>query len=71
MPRYDLDTNTVGELLADPDVVALMERHRPGLAASSDVRSVAHLTVNQALGEALRYASQEEVQRARAELESL
>lgn len=29
MARYDITTATLGTLLADPDVVAIMEKHAP------------------------------------------
>ena len=31
MARYDITTATLGTLLADPDVVAIMEKHAPGI----------------------------------------
>lgn len=71
MSRYDLSKNTVGELLADPDVVSIVERFRPGLSTSADATSVAHLSVNEALVMAQRYAKPGELEAARAELEAL
>ncbi len=71
MSRYDLSRNTVADLLADEDVVAIVERHRPSMSTSKDVASVANLPVDQALHLAQRYASAGEIEEARAELEAL
>ncbi len=69
--RYDLSKATVDEVLADPEVVAVVERFRPGLSKSRDAKSVEHLTVDQALEVAKRYARPGELERARAALEAL
>lgn len=71
MARYDLARDTVAKLLADPEVVAIVERYRPGLSTSRDAREVAQLTVDQAFELARRYASPAELAAGRAELEAL
>lgn len=71
MARYNLARDTVAMLLADPEVVAIVERHRPGLSTSRDARDVAHLTVDQAFELARRYATPEQIAAGRAELEAL
>ena len=71
MARYDLSTTTVDELLQDPDVVAIVERIRPGLLGTDDVRAVAAMTVEEALERARPYAREGELEAARAELDAL
>jgi hypothetical protein len=71
MNRYDLSTATVADLLVDPEVVAIVERFRPGLSESEDVRSVADLTVDQALELARPYAKTGELEAVRTALEAL
>ncbi len=34
MPKYDLQTTTLGELLEDPRVVEIMEKHVPGMTTN-------------------------------------
>ena len=34
MAKYDPNTTTLGELLADPDVVAILEKHAPGITSN-------------------------------------
>ena len=34
MAKYDLNATTLGELLEDPDVVAIMEKHAPGITSN-------------------------------------
>ncbi len=71
MSRHDLSTTTVAQLLADGEVVAIVERYRPGLTGSQDVASVAGLPVNEALKLAERYAKPGEIEQWRAEVEAL
>jgi hypothetical protein len=34
MAKYDLNATTLGELLDDPEVVAIMEKHAPGITSN-------------------------------------
>ncbi len=34
MAKYDLTMTTLGTLLEDPDVVAIMEKHAPGITSN-------------------------------------
>ena len=34
MARYDINTTTLGTLLDDPEVAALLEEHAPGLTSN-------------------------------------
>ena len=71
MNRYDLSRTTVEQLLADEEAVAILERYRPGLAGSRGLATVADLPVEEALKLAERYAKPGEIEKARAELETL
>jgi hypothetical protein len=66
MNRYDLSTATVADLLVDPEVIAIVERFRPGLSESEEVRSAADLTVDQALELARPYAKTRDSRRSGA-----
>ena len=34
MARYDITSTTLGTLLEDPEVVAIMEKHAPGITSN-------------------------------------
>ena len=34
MAKYDLNATTLGELLDDPEVAAIMEKHAPGITSN-------------------------------------
>ena len=34
MGKYDLNATTLGELLDDPEVAAIMEKHAPGITSN-------------------------------------
>lgn len=47
--RYDPDSALIGQLLADPDVVAILEKHAPGITTNPMIGMAKGLTVSQAL----------------------
>lgn len=71
MNRYDLSKTTIGQLLADEEAVAIIERYRPGLAGSQGMASMADLRVDEAIKLAKRHAKPGEIEKACAELEAL
>lgn len=34
MAKYDLSSTTLGDMLEDPDVVAILEKHAPGITSN-------------------------------------
>lgn len=47
--RYDLDTTLLGTMLSDPDVVAILERHAPGITSNPMIGMAKGMTASQAL----------------------
>ena len=47
--RYDPDTALLGTLLADPEVVAILEKHVPGITRNPMIGMAKGMTANQAL----------------------
>ena len=47
--RYDPDTTLLGTLLADPEVVAILEKHVPGITKNPMIGMAKGMTANQAL----------------------
>ena len=50
MPKYDLNTTTLGALLEDPDVVAIMEKHAPGITSNPMIGMAKGMPAAQAVG---------------------
>lgn len=50
MGRYDLSSATLGTLLQDPDVVAILEQHAPGISSNPMVKMAESMPAAQALG---------------------
>jgi hypothetical protein len=49
MARYDLSTATLGTLLKDPDVVAILEQQSPGITSNPMVAMAGAMPASQAL----------------------
>ncbi len=49
MARYDITTTTLGTLLEDPDVVAIMEKHAPGITSNPMIGMAAGMPAAQAV----------------------
>ena len=49
MAKYDPNTTTLGELLADPDVVAILEKHAPGITSNPMIGMAAAMPASQAM----------------------
>lgn len=49
MARYDVDTTSLGTLLDDPDVVAIIEAHAPGLTSNPMIGMAKAMPAGQAL----------------------
>lgn len=50
MARYDLNTTTLGTMLEDPDVVAIMEKHSPGITSNPMIGMGKGMTGAQVMG---------------------
>lgn len=50
MARYDLSSATLGTLLEDSDVVAILEQHAPGITSNPMIKMAEGMPANQALG---------------------
>ncbi|MDO5534618.1 MAG: hypothetical protein Q4F65_08205 [Propionibacteriaceae bacterium] len=71
MGRFDLATTTVGQLLDDPDAVAVVERHYPGITGQPMVKMMRPVLARKALGMASGYVGDDELGAIRAELERI
>jgi len=49
MAKYDLSITTLGELLTDPVVVEIMEKHAPGLTSNPTLEMAAVMPAEQAV----------------------
>lgn len=49
MARYDISTTTLGALLEDPEVVAIMEKHAPGITSNPMIGMAAGMPAAQAV----------------------
>ncbi len=47
--RYDPDKTTLGTMLKDPEVVAILETHSPGITKNPMIGMAKGMTANQAL----------------------
>lgn len=71
MSRYDFATTKVGQLLDDPDAVAVIERRYPGLTRQPMVGLMKGISAQKAFGMASSYVGEDELAAIRVELESL
>ena len=49
MARYDITSTTLGTLLEDPEVVAIMEKHAPGITSNPMIGMAAAMPASQAM----------------------
>jgi hypothetical protein len=50
MAKYDLNATTLAALLDDPEVVAIMERHSPGITTNPMIGMAKGMTGTQVMG---------------------
>lgn len=50
MSKYDLNSSTLGQLLEDPEVVAIMEKHAPGITSNPMLGMAKGMPAAQAVG---------------------
>lgn len=71
MARYDADTTTLGTLLDDPDVVAILDKHAPGLSTNPMIGMAKAMPASQAIGMASGMIGADKAEAIRAEVEAL
>ncbi|HOB04993.1 MAG TPA: hypothetical protein PKM36_06955 [Propionibacteriaceae bacterium] len=71
MARYDLSAVSLGTLLDDPDVAAIVEKHAPGISKDPIVASVKSMPAQQVLGLAAGVIGQARIDAILAEVEAL
>jgi hypothetical protein len=71
MAKYDLSTTTLGSLLDDPDVVAIMEKHAPGITSNPMLGMAKGMPAAQAVGMAGGMIGQDAVAAITADIEAL
>jgi len=71
MAKYDLNTTTLGTLLDDPEVVAIFDKHVPGLTSNPMLAMAKGMPVNQAINMAGGMVPADGLAAIRAEVEAL
>ncbi len=71
MGKYDLDAVTLGQLLEDPEVQAILERHSPGITSNPMLNMAKGMPAAQAVGMASGMIGQDAVDAIRQEVEAL
>jgi hypothetical protein len=71
MAKYDLTTTTLGELLEDPEVVAIMEKHAPGITSNPMLGMAKGMPAAQAVGMAGNIIGSEQAAEISAEIATL
>lgn len=71
MARYDADTTTLATLLEDQEVVAIFEKHSPGITANPMLEMVKPMSATQAMGMAATVMGPEQVEAIKAEVDAL
>lgn len=71
MAKYDLTTTTLGDMLEDPDVVAIMEKHAPGITSNPMLGMAKGMPAAQAVGMAGGMIGQEAVDAITVDIEAL
>lgn len=71
MPRFDANTATLGQLLEDPEVVAIIEEHAPGLTSNPMIGMAKSMPANQVLGMAGSMIGQDKADAIKTAIESL
>lgn len=71
MARYDINTTTMGTLLDDADVQAIMEKHAPGVTSNPMIGMVRGMSAAQAIGMAGAMIGAEQVEAIKADIEAL
>lgn len=71
MGKYDVNSTKLGELLDDPQVVAIFEKHAPGLTSNPMLGMAKGMTAAQAMGMAGSMVSKDKLDAIKAEVEQI
>ncbi|WP_040158879.1 hypothetical protein [Nigerium massiliense] len=71
MSKYDLDKVTLGELLADPKVVAIVDEYAPGITKNPAAAMVKGMKASSAIHMASGFVPAETVQSVCSRIENL
>ncbi len=71
MARYDVNTTTLGTLLEDPEVVAILDEHAPGLTANPVIAMASGMSAGQAMAMAGGMIGADKVEAITAAVEAL
>ena len=71
MAKYDISTTTLGAMMEDPDVVAIMEKHAPGITSNPMLGMAKGMPAAQAMGMAGGMIGQDAVEAIEAEVSAL
>ena len=71
MARYDADTTTLGALLDDPDVVAILDQHAPGLSTNPMIGMAKGMPASKALAMASGMIGADKAEAIRQAVEAL
>lgn len=71
MARYDINTTTLGTLLEDPEVVAILEEHSPGLTSNPMIGMASGMAAGQAMTMAGGMIGADKVEAITAAVEAL
>ena len=71
MAKYDINTTTLGELLEDPEVVAIMEKHAPGITSNPMLGMAKGMAAGQAVGMAGGIIGSDAVEAIKADIDAL
>jgi len=71
MAKYDIETTTLGDLLDDPAVVAIFDKHAPGLSSNPMLGMAKGMKVGQAMGMASGFIGADKAEAIKAEVEAL
>lgn len=71
MGKYDINSTKLGELLDDPQVVAIFDKHAPGLTSNPMIGMAKGMSAAQAMGMAGSMIGQDKLDAIKTEVEAL
>lgn len=71
MAHYDLNTTTLGTLLEDPQVSAIIEKHAPGATSNPMLAMAKSMPAGQVLGMAGGFIGEDNVAKIKADIAAL
>lgn len=71
MANYDLDTTSLGTLLENPEVAAIIEKHAPGATTNPMLAMAKSMPAAQVLSMAGSFIGQDNVDKIKADIEAL